>query len=209
MRTRTENDAKRDRQAVDRIVDLLAERVRFVQGDHENDRRHGRYDDAALGIRTQTRLEQLVAAVRDGLFDRLDADATTEAVVDVADAEHYAHRDEYVNGALPEAEPLADWERELLANSADPTPESEAALAAELALTKAHHTDEHDMATCPECRDQYEAEQLEDAAFQAALDAEAQDDAWSTAEQFEHDQACEARIDTADAARWAQGGAPF
>lgn len=56
------------------------------------------------------RLEQLVHAIEAGLFDQLDteaaeaADAPMEAFVDVADAERYALRDEYVNAAGPDPE---------------------------------------------------------------------------------------------------------
>jgi len=60
---------------------------------------------------------------------------------------------------------------------------------------------------CEQLIEQIEATSLfdeldaqDEAADQAAKDAEAADDAWSTAEQFEHDQACEARIDAEDGA---------
>ena len=45
-----------------------------------------------------------------------------------------------------------------------------------------------------------ELDAQDEVAEQAAKDAEAKDDVWSTTEQFEHDQACEARIDAEDGA---------
>ena len=106
MRTRTEINAERDRQAIHRILHILDGAVQLIEAEYRANRSQGRLNDAALGIRTQTRLEQLAGAVRDGLFDQLD-DAT-EAFVDVADAERYAQRDEYVNSAGAEAKQSAE-----------------------------------------------------------------------------------------------------
>lgn len=125
MRTRPEIDAERDRQAIHRILHILDERVRFVEAEHRDNRSHGRLDDAALGIRTQTRLEQLTAAIRDGLFDQLD-NSTEEAFVEVADAERYALRDEYVNADDPERTTLAEQLRALGAEQAAQDAEADA-----------------------------------------------------------------------------------
>jgi hypothetical protein len=91
------------------------------------------------------------------------AEATALADVDPVTGRDYAEEAwQRAEAEREGAEELADWERELLANATDPTPEEEAANAAALAATEAHHASGHDMATCPECRDQYEAEQAED-----------------------------------------------
>jgi hypothetical protein len=98
MRTVTEVKAERDRHAIARILHILDEQAQFAEALHRDNRQHGRYDDAALGIRTQVRLEQLATAIRDGLFDQLDGgDSATDAFVEADDAERYAQRDEYVN----------------------------------------------------------------------------------------------------------------
>lgn len=88
--------------------------------------------------RVVNRLRQLIRAVEAGLFDQLDAalNMTDDGV-------------------------LADWERELLANSVDPTPEQQTAAVAELAAVE-EFAAQHDPRTCTECADQYEAEQAAD-----------------------------------------------
>ena len=251
MRTRTEISAERDRQAIHRILHILDERVRFVEAEHRDNRSHGRLDDAALGIRTQTRLEQLTAAIRDGLFDQLD-NSTEEAFVEVADAERYALRDEYVNA---ERTTLAEQLRAVGAEQAAQDAEADAFHAqrradeaeangecVDYAEAEAVREIEREMAI--EAGDDSEIDRQvaeDDARFERAVwlaqqeaeseaaqeawiaqgeaavdealdardaerDADARDTVWSTADQIEHDQACEARL---DAEGWGQGGAPF
>lgn len=71
-------------------------------------------------------LLQLVNAIEAGLFDQLDTDAATEAFVDVADAERYALRDEYVNSADPERTTLAEQLRAVGAEQAAQDAEADA-----------------------------------------------------------------------------------
>jgi hypothetical protein len=165
---------------------------------------------AALNYALAYRCEQLAEEITGALlFDELDAqdeaaeEAATEVFVDVADAERYAQRAEYVDYA--EAAAVREIEREMAIEAGDDS-EIDRQAAEDDARTERnaaarHWASGHDMATCTECADQYAAEQRADAEFQAAKDAEAQDDAWSTAEQFEHDQACEFAQDASDDAR--------
>ncbi len=135
----------------------------------------------------RSKLEALAKAIDDAEREESRAkqsedDPATEAFVDVADAERFAQRDEYVDYAEATTEPLADWERELLAlPEGEPDPAVERAFADMDATDDAvdaevarHWASGHDMATCSECADQYAAEQRADAEFQAARDAESE-----------------------------------